>query len=61
METITKLTLEESVKLRIALSSSEIVLKRLIQTEKGWENYYQGILDEVTEAKETLKQSIDRE
>jgi hypothetical protein len=61
METITKLTVEDAIKLRIALHSSERVLKRLVQSEKGWEVYYQGILDEIAEAKETLKQSIDKE
>ena len=58
---IASLTIDDYVKLRIALNNAEIALKRLIAANGDWATLYIGELNQVKEAKEALAKSMQKE
>jgi hypothetical protein len=58
---IASLTVDEVVKLRVALNNAENALKRLMATDNSWQIIYNGELQQVKEAKEVLSQSMRRD
>jgi len=58
---IASLTVDDVVKLRVALNNAENALKRLMATDNSWQVIYNGELQQVKEAKEVLSESMRRE
>jgi hypothetical protein len=58
---IASLTVDDVVKLRVALNNAENALKRLMATESNWQVIYNGELEQVKEAREALSKSMQRE
>ncbi len=58
---IASLTVDDVVKLRVALNNAENALKRLADTENAWQVIYNGELKQVKEAKEALAASMRRD
>lgn len=58
---IASLTVDDVVKLRVALNNAENALKRLMATENNWKVVYNGELDQLKQAKEALSKSMQRE
>jgi hypothetical protein len=58
---IASLTVDDVVKLRVALNNAENALKRLMATESNWKIIYDGELDQVKQAREALSKSMQRE
>lgn len=58
---IASLTVDEVVKLRVALNNAENALKRLMATDNSWQVIYNGELQQVKEAKEVLSESMRRD
>lgn len=58
---IASLTVDDVVKLRVALNNAENALKRLVDTENAWQVIYNGELKQVKEAKEALAASMRRD
>jgi hypothetical protein len=58
---VAHLTVDEFVKLRVALNNAEIAYKRLLALESQWGTIYNGELNQVKEGKEVLAQSMQRE
>jgi len=58
---IASLTVDDVVKLRVALNNGENALKRLASTESNWQVIYNGELQQVKEAKEALAESMRRD
>ena len=54
-------TIDEVVKLRVALNNSINTLNRLIRSEQGLRSFYEGELEVAEEAKAILSQIIKRE
>lgn len=54
-------TIDEVVKLRVALNNSINTLNRLIKSDKGLRSFYEGELEAAEEAKAILSQIIKRE
>ena len=54
-------TIDEVVKLRVALNNSINTLNRLIRSEQGLRLFYEGELEAAEEAKAILSQIIKRE
>ena len=54
-------TIDEVVKLRVALNNSINTLNRLIRSEQGLRSFYEGELEAAEEAKAILSQIIKRE
>jgi hypothetical protein len=58
---VASLTVDDVVKLRVALNNAENAFKRLIDLEKNWQVIYNGELTQVKEAREALSKSMQRE
>jgi hypothetical protein len=58
---VASLTVDDVVKLRVALNNAENAFKRLIDLEKNWQVIYNGELTQVKEAKEALSKSMQRD
>lgn len=58
---IASLTVDDVVKLRVALNNAENALKRLMATESSWQVIYNGELAQVKEAREALSKSMNRD
>lgn len=58
---IASLTVDDVVKLRVALNNAENALKRLADTENAWQVIYNGELKQVKEAREALTASMRRD
>ena len=58
---IASLTVDDVVKLRVALNNAENAFKRLIDLEKNWQVIYNGELTQVKEAREALSKSMQRD
>ena len=58
---IASLTVDDVVKLRVALNNAENALKRLADTENAWQVIYNGELKQVKEAKEALAAAMRRD
>jgi len=58
---VASLTVDDIVKLRVALNHAENALKKLATDNKSWEIIYNGELSQVKEAKEALAQSMRRD
>lgn len=58
---IASLTVDDVVKLRVALNNAENAFKRLIDLEKNWQIIYNGELTQVKEAREALSKSMHRD
>jgi hypothetical protein len=58
---VASLTVDDVVKLRVALNNAENALKRLMATESNWQVIYNGELEQVKEAREALSKSMQRE
>lgn len=58
---IASLTVDDVVKLRVALNNAENALKRLIDSDKSWQVIYNGELAQVKEAREALSKSMQRD
>jgi hypothetical protein len=58
---IASLTVDDVVKLKVALNNAENALKRLADTENAWQVIYNGELKQVKEAKEALAASMRRD
>jgi hypothetical protein len=59
---IAYLTVDDMVKLRVALNNAENALKRLSESDKGaWRVVYEGELNQVKEAREVLTESMRRD
>jgi len=58
---IASLTVDDVIKLRVALNNAENALKRLADTESAWQVIYNGELRQVKEAKEALAASMRRD
>jgi len=58
---IASLTVDDVVKLRVALNNAENALKRLMATDNSWQVIYNGELQQVKEAKEVLSESMRRD
>ena len=58
---IASLTVDDVVKLRVALNNAENALKRLMATESDWQVIYNGELEQVKEAREALSKAMQRE
>jgi hypothetical protein len=58
---IASLTVDDVVKLRVALNNAENALKRLMANESNWKVIYNGELEQVKEAREALSKSMQRE
>lgn len=58
---IASLTVDDVVKLRVALNNAENALKRLIDNDKNWQVIYNGELAQVKEAREALSKSMQRD
>lgn len=57
---IAALTVDDMIKLRVALINFEVTLNRLIKQDKDWAILYKGQLDQVKEAKQALSDSLNR-
>jgi len=55
------LTVDDIVKLRVALNHAENALKKLAADNKNWEIIYNGELSQIKEAKEALSESMRRD
>jgi len=58
---VASLTVDDVVKLRVALNNAENALKRLIDLEKNWQVIYNGELTQIKEAREALSKSMQRD
>ena len=58
---VASLTVDDVVKLRVALNNAENAFKRLIDLEKNWQVIYNGELTQVKEAREALSKSMQRD
>jgi hypothetical protein len=58
---VASLTVDDIVKLRVALNNAENAFKRLIDLEKNWQVIYNGELTQVKEAREALSKSMQRD
>jgi len=59
---IAYLTVDDMVKLRVALNNAENALKRLSESDQGaWRVVYEGELNQVKEAREALSESMRRD
>jgi len=58
---VASLTVDDVVKLRVALNNAENAFKRLIDLEKNWQVIYNGELTQIKEAREALSKSMQRE
>lgn len=57
---VASLTVDDVVKLRVALNNAENAFKRLINLEKNLLVVYNGELTQVKEARDALSKSIQR-
>ena len=55
---IASLTVDDVIKLRVALNNAENALKRLVDTENSWQVIYNG---ELKQAKEALAAAMRRD
>ena len=55
------LTVDDIVKLRVALNHAENALKRLAMENESWKVIFNGELQQVQEAKDALNEAIRRE
>lgn len=58
---VASLTVDDIVKLRVALNNGENALKRLASEDKNWQVIYNGELQQVKEAREALAASMRRD
>lgn len=58
---VASLTVDDIVKLRVALNCAENALKKLASENKNWEIIYNGELSQVKEAREALAASMRRD
>ena len=58
---IASLTVDDVVKLRVALNNAENALKRLMATESSWQVIYNGELEQARAAREALSKSMQRD
>jgi len=58
---VASLTVDDVVKLRVALNNAENALKRLSAENNNWQVIYNGELQQVKEAKEALAASMRRD
>jgi hypothetical protein len=58
---VASLTVDDIVKLRVALNNAENALKRLASEDKNWQVIYNGELQQVKEAREALAASMRRD
>lgn len=58
---IAYLTVDDMVKLRVALNNAERALQRLCSTQNTWKIVYEGELKQVREAREALAESMRRD
>jgi hypothetical protein len=58
---IASLTVDDIVKLRVALNNGENALKRLASEDKNWQVIYNGELQQIKEAREALAASMRRD
>ena len=58
---VASLTVDDVVKLRVALNNAENALKRLMATESSWQVIYNGELEQVRAAREALSKSMQRD
>jgi phosphotransferase system IIB component len=58
---VASLTVDDVVKLRVALNNAENALKKLASENNNWQVIYNGELQQVKEAKEALAASMRRE
>lgn len=57
---IASLTVDEIVKLRIALNNAQNTLERLIKSDESWKTIYEIEVEQVKEAKNILTEIIKR-
>ena len=58
---IASFTVDDVVKMRVALNIAENALKRLSSADNTWQIIYNGELNRVKEAKEALSEAIRRD
>ncbi len=58
---VASLTVDDIVKLRVALNNAENALKRLASEDKNWQVIYNGELQQIKEAREALAASMRRD
>ena len=58
---IASFTVDDVVKMRVALNIAENALKRLSSADNTWQIIYNGELNRVKEAKEALNEAIRRD
>lgn len=58
---VASLTVDDIVKLRVALNNAENALKRLVDHDKNWQVVYNGELAQVREAREALSKAMQRD
>jgi len=58
---VASLTVDDIVKLRVALNNGENALKRLASEDKNWQVIYNGELQQIKEAREALAASMRRD
>ena len=58
---IASFTVDDVVKMRVALNIAENALKRLSSADGTWQIIYNGELNRVKEAKEALNEAIRRD
>lgn len=58
---VASLTVDDIVKLRVALNNAENALKRLIDHDEDWQTIYNGELAQVKEAREALSKAMNRD
>ena len=58
---VASLTVDDVVKLRVALNNAENALKRLASENNNWQVIYNGELQQNKEAKEALAASMRRD
>lgn len=57
---IASLTVDEIVKLRVALNNAQNTLERLIKSDESWKTIYEIEVEQVKEAKNILTEIIKR-
>ena len=57
---IASLTVDEIVKLRVALNNAQNTLERLIKSDESWKTIYEIEVEQVREAKNILTEIIKR-
>ena len=58
---IASFTVDDVVKMRVALNIAENALKRLSSADNTWQIIYDGELNRIKEAKEALNEAIRRD